>query len=516
MALLAVVVTALYLPTLHHGFLYDDLFYVTENPVVRTGLTLAGTRWAFTNFSAGYWHPLTWLSHMADVQFFGLNSGLHHATGLALHVMNSALLLLVLVRLTGSLWRPAIVAALFALHPLHVESAAWVAERKDVLSSFFWMLALLAHERRARASGRRADAAVALFFLLAILAKPIVVTLPLVLLVLDGWPLGRLAAGPGLVTVRRALLEKVPLFALTAVTVGLTILPQASTEVLPSLKVIAPRLENAAVSAVIYILKTFWPSGLAAFYPLSTQGQPWWVWSAALLFIVALSAFAVRERRRRPWLAAGWTWYLVTFLPSSGIVQVSFCARADRYTYLPLVGIFVIVAWGGAEALAHLRRGRVVGALAALAVLAALAGTSRVQLGYWKDGLTLFRHALAVTENNWLAHFGVARALQDQGDLAGAEEHYRRALVFNPGYKEAINNLGILIARRGDLQSALACFIQAASLAPQDAFPQLNIGRANERLGKRAAAREAYLRALNLDPGLAEARAGLTRLGPAP
>jgi hypothetical protein len=511
--LLALAAGALYLPTLHHAFVFDDAAHVADNPLVRRGLSGEGVRWAFTTLAGSYWHPLTWLSYMLDVELFGPKPGPLHATGLLLHAANAALLLLALARMTGAFWRPALVAALFALHPLHVESVAFAAERKDVLQAFFWMLALLAYARHARRPGPVPLGAAALFAL-SLMAKPMAVTLPAVLLILDAWPLCRAGCG-GRAPARPLLIEKIPLLLMSAAVVVLTLRGGTQTTVLLDLETLplAARLENAAVSCVLYLVKAAWPAGLAVYYPLPPGGTPALAWVSAALLLAAVTALAVRERRRRPWLAAGWAWYLVTLLPVSGVVQIGFYARADRYTYLPLVGIFVIVAWGGHELLSRLRAGTAARAAAALLPLVLMAAAARVQIATWRDPVALFGHALAVTEGNWLAHYGVAQGLGAAGDPAVVEEHYREAIRLNPGFKEARNNLGILLAKRGDLEGALLLFQEAVRARPRAAHLHANLAVTLERLGRTAEAAQAYRRALELDPGDREARAALERLG---
>jgi Flp pilus assembly protein TadD len=510
-AALAAATIALYWPVLHHGFVFDDEAYVTGNPEVLRGLGWPGLRWAATSLLSGYWHPLTWLSHMLDVSLFGLDPGPHHAAGMLLHAANAALLLLVLARMTGAFWRPALVAALFALHPLHVESVAWVAERKDVLSAFMGLLVLLAAVRAARRPGAARTAAVAGLFALAVMSKPMAVSLPLVLLLLDRWPLARLAVPGRPAPAWPRLAEKLPLLLLAALASGLALFGSSRAKVLPSLEVYSAgvRAKNAAVSAVTYLAQAAWPAKLAAFYPLYPEGPPARAWVPALALLAGVTALAWTERRRRPWLAAGWGWYLVTLLPVSGLVQLGWYARADRYTYLPLVGIFVIVAWGGAEAAGALRGARRAVPAAFVLALLALAAASRAQIAHWKDPLALFGHALEVTEGNWLAHYGLAEELERRGEAARAEEHYRATIALNPGLPEAWNNLGILVGARGDVEGALGLFREAVRRLPRAAELHYNLAVTLERAGRLAEARESYCRALELDPGNDAARAAL-------
>ena len=514
MGALFLAASALYLPTLHHTFVFDDEVHITGNAVVLRGLGWDGFRWAFTTLSGTSWHPLTWLSYMAGVELFGPRPGPQHAAGLLLHAATAALLVLLLVRMTGALWRSALVAALFALHPLHVESVAYAAERKDVLYAFFWVLALLAYVRYARRPGVAGYATVVGCFALSLMSKPMAVTLPFVALLLDAWPLGRLTAGGERARLRVRVLEKDPLLALSAAVMVLTIAGGVRTEVLLGLEVLplAARLKNVAVSSVMYLVQTVWPARLAAFYPLRTGGPTMREWVPALLFLAAFTALAIRQRRRRPWLAAGWGWYLLTLIPVSGLVQIGYYARADRYTYLPLIGIFVILVWGGCELFSRLRLGRAAGIAASALALLGFAAVSHVQVGYWRDPVALFGHALAVTDGNWLAHYGVGQALGQAGDLAAAEDHYRQAILLNPGYKEARNNLGVLLAGRGDFEGALAQFREALNVRPRAADLHANLALTLEQLGRTAEAAAAYRQALELEPGDAAVRAALERL----
>jgi tetratricopeptide (TPR) repeat protein len=514
LAILTLAVVALYLPTLRHAYVFDDEAHISGNPVVLEGLGADGVRWAITTLSGTSWHPLTWLSYMAVVEVFGPAPGPQHALGFLLHALNALLLMLALVRLTGALGRSAFAAALFALHPIHVESVACAAMRKDVLYAFFWLAALLAYVRHAHRPGPARYGLVAGVFALSLMSKPMAVTLPVALLVLDMWPLGRASGGlkPGMTHL--PLGEKLPLLALSAAVVALTAMGGTETEVLVGFDTLplAARLKNVPVSYVMYLIQTLWPSGMAVYYPLSPAGPPAWAWMSATAALAAFTALAFRERRRRPWLAAGWAWYLVTLLPVIGFLPIGFFARADRYTYLPLIGIFVIIAWGGRELLAGLRHGAVAGAAAAVFVLLLLAAIARVQVGFWRDPVSLFSHALVVTEGNWLAHYGLGQALRAGGDATAAAEHYRSAIALNPGYKEARNNLGILLAERGDPEGALAQFQEALRYRPRAADLHYNAGLALEALGRDAEAARAFRRAMDLEPGRADARAALDKL----
>ena len=504
--LLVVAVGALYLPTLRHGYALDDALFVSRNPVVQKGLGGEGLRWAFVSRTTGYWHPLTWLSHMADVQLFGLKPGPRHVQGIVLHAGSAVLLLLLLCGMTGAFWRPAFVAALFALHPLNVETVAWTAERKGVLAGFFWLLVLLAYARAAQRPGRAGRIAVVGFFALALMAKPNVVALPLVLLALDGWPLGRFAAPGARISPWQLLAGKVALFAMAAADSALTLF--SARPALPSLEILPldARLKNAAVSAVTYIAKAFLPSGLAVHYPLRPEGPPAQAWVPAVFALAAVTALAARERRRRPWLAAGWAWYIVTLLPVAGIVQLGFYARTDRYAYLPLIGVFVIVAWGGAELLARSRRGFALGAAAAAVSLFALAATTKLQVGYWKDERALYAHALEVTEENWLAHNNLGMALTRAGRGDEAIAQFAAAVRLRPEWGKPRINLGEALLRRGEAAEALRQFQTALLLLPEEPAVHDFLGQALMALGRPREAASRFAAALRLQPAYAGAR----------
>lgn len=401
---LALLTVLAFLPSLGNGYvILDDPLYVTSNPEVRQGITREGAVWALTANVANNWHPLTVLSHMLDVEVFGLPPAGHHLTSLLLHLAGVLLLFEALRRMTGAVHRSALVAALFAVHPTRVESVAWISERKDVLSGLFFMLALLAYLGWVRRPSAGRYLLVALALTLGLAAKPMLVTLPCVLLLLDFWPLGRRGLG-------RLIREKIPLFALSAASCLVTLHYQktsmAPLDVLPW----DLRLANAAVSYATYLGKAFLPRNLAVLYPFPME-IPAWKTAGAVLLLAAVTALAVWRARKSPWLLVGWLWFLGTLVPVIGLVQVGRQAMADRYTYLPFIGLFLAVVWGLAELTE--RRGAlrpVLGALAILVILG-LVGMTRAQTRHWRDGVTLFRHALAATGDNPLARRGLAKAL---------------------------------------------------------------------------------------------------------
>jgi hypothetical protein len=415
-----------YLPVRGFEFVnYDDPDYVTENLHVRSGLTANSVAWALTSRDAGNWHPLTWISHMLDCQLFGLNSGGHHLTNLALHALNTLLLFWVFTRMTGALWRSAWVALLFALHPLHVESVAWVAERKDVLSATFWFLTTLAYIRfvERRTLGRYL--AMLLWFCLGLMSKAMLVTLPFVLLLLDVWPLKRLPEGglPPTAGWWSLFLEKAPLIAVAAAASAVTFVAQrraGAVTGLDSIPILA-RTGNACISYLTYLFQAVWPANLAVFYPMPIQ-FPVLQAVAAAASVVALSLLAWRSVRRRPYVFTGWFWYLGTLVPVIGLVQVGSQARADRYTYLPLVGVFAIAGWGLAEIVERRPRAQALVVTLAVAATAAWTATTSRQLLHWRSTAALFDHALDVTSNNYVA-------LDVLGGLLQAEGHHREAIA---------------------------------------------------------------------------------------
>ncbi len=506
----------LFLPATRNGFVaFDDLDYIKANPHVREGLTPAAVAWAFT--SVGYaanWHPLTWLSHQLDVSLFGMDPAWHHAENALLHALNAVLLLLLLRALTGELLPAALAAALFAFHPLRVESVAWAAQRKDLLGGFFWIVTLLAWVRwlRRPRSGSRVPALVA--FALGLMSKPTLVALPALLLVLDLWPFGRIGRGDGQVRLRRALGEKMPFFMLAACGTSLALAAQTGTTVYGSLD-LPPgvRLANAAVSVAEYLRMTVWPRWLAVFYPHPLGMPAGERLGAALVLIAALTILAVRVRIRIPALLAGWGWYLVSLAPMSGIVQVGWQARADRYTYLPHMGLLLGVVWGVREATMANRSTRriIFGAMAIL--LAPLFILTRIQIATWRDDIVLFRHALQVTGGNWFSEFNLGSYLLDRGEVGEAVDHFRRSLADRPGDPEALNSLGVALFASGRREASLEAFREAARADAADPRPLANLGRALIEMGRQEEAAMAFREALTRNPANAVAREGLRRLG---
>ncbi|MEW6599881.1 MAG: tetratricopeptide repeat protein [Nitrospirota bacterium] len=495
----------------HEFLFYDDNMYVTENPRVQEGLSWNSVVWAFTAMHAANWHPLTWLSHILDVQIFGLNPGPHHIVNVLFHASSTVLLFLALLRMTGVIWRSAFVAALFALHPLHVESVAWVAERKDLLSAFFGLLTVLAYIHYSGRPNILRYTLTALMLALGLLSKPMLVTLPFLFLLLDYWPLGRISGrlqsansgGPVCpqTTLSRLILEKVPLLALCAVTSMLTVIAQKGGGAVADLSLgMGARIANALAGYVQYLWKTFWPVSLSVFYPHPGDTLPVWQAAGAGLFLIALTVFVLLRLRQSPWLAVGWFWYLGMLVPVIGLVQVGAQSIADRYTYLPLIGIFIMLAWELPERLRDRRFGKqALGAVSA-AVIIILAVLTWIQTGYWKTHETLFRHAISVTSDNCLAQNSLADYLIRKDDLDGAYPHLRETLRLCPKNESGWYNLGVWQRKNGELQEAVSSFNEALRLKPDYANAWSNLGAVYMTMGRIPEATDALLEATRLTP----------------
>jgi tetratricopeptide (TPR) repeat protein len=541
-ALLVLVTLALYWPATHCDFVnYDDPDYVTANPRIQAGLTPANIGWAFTTEQAGNWHPLTWCSLMLDVNLFGNKAAGFHFTNLALHAVNAALLFWLLWQMTGARWRSAGVAAVFAWHPVHVESVAWVAERKDVLSAGFGFLALIFYVQfthRARRQEPRVSPKaqvrppqskaepsfhlspftlsrfnLSTYFLLAwfcfalgLMSKPMLVTWPFVLLLLDFWPLGRFGPGRGWPLLR----EKIPFVILAVLTCVVTFVVQKSGGAMRLMESLPwdVRGENALLSYVRYLGKLFWPTDLAVFYPHPGYFPLEQVLLAGAV-LTGISALAWIQRRRYPFLLMGWLWYLGTLVPVIGLVQVGEQAMADRYLYLPSVGILILTLWGAwelARCPRSLRWGLSVAGAAALVLCLVL---TRQQLGYWRDSETLFRHALAVTDNNYTAHNNLGTALDNQGQTDPAIAQFQEALRLKPNNAEARYNLGNALTRQGRTEAALEQFQTSLTLKPDYAPAHNNLGNLLASQGQTDAAIRQFQEALRLKPDFTDAHYNL-------
>ncbi len=579
---LAAITLAVFWPVSRHDFInLDDPDYVTANPTVQAGITGPGLRWAFSGSHASNWHPVTWVSHMLDCQVFGLKAGAHHLVSLGFHIASTLLLFLALRQMTGAVWRSALVAALFAWHPLHIESVAWVAERKDVLSAFFFMLTLWTYGRyvqvqslkskvqsrppvvqgsRFEVQGSKFSGFYVLslvFFALGLMSKPMLVTLPFVLLLLDYWPLGRSAEcgmrsanshsthNASRITFhvsRNSLLpllvEKLPFLALALAAGVATVLAQHAGGAVQSLEhlPLGSRLANALTAYATYLGKMVWPKNLSVFYP--HVPVPTWQWVLSALVLVCVTALCLRQARTRPWLLMGWLWFGVMLLPVIGLVQVGWQSLADRYTYLPLIGVFIMLAWAPGTGWGRLApsarkpevstgdepsppRSRRVGlALTAVLLLGACLATTRFQLQHWQNAVTLFSHALEVTTGNWLAHNNLGTALAVQGKMEQGAEHFRAALQINPAYDDALNNYGRYLSERGEHEEAKTQLEALLRRNPRHARGHKNLGNVLFAQGDIAGGIAHYTLARQLQPDDTAAHedlaAALTRQAEAP
>jgi Flp pilus assembly protein TadD len=507
----------------NHQFVdLDDDNYVVENPPVKGGLTLAGFVWAFTTLHAGFWIPLTWLSFMWDGQLFGVHAGGFLLTNLLFHIANALLLFLWLHRTTRALGRSFLVAALFALHPLHVESVAWVTERKDVLSTFFWLLTMWAYLWYAAGPGIRRYLMVLVCFSLGLMAKPMLVTLPFVLLLLDFWPLGRLSFnGPAMeeaslkpnpgVPIRRLVWEKVPLFALSALCSVVTFCAlklMGAPLILQDLS-LTSRLSNALVAYVSYLAKMVWPSGLAVYYPHPGNAISLWQVLEAGLLLASLSLLVIWQSLRRPYLLVGWLWYLGTLVPIIGLVQAGAQSMADRFTYVPLIGLFLIVAWGTVDLTVKCRAARFLLPVGAGVVLSGLMICTWLQVRHWGDSISLFEHALRVTENNAFIHNNLGNALFRQGQVEQAMAHYAEALRLRPNDAVAHIKLGLALLSQGQVEQAMAHYAEALRLQPDFDEAHIYLGNALFRQGQVEKAMAHYAEVLRLYPRSAVAHINL-------
>jgi tetratricopeptide (TPR) repeat protein len=516
--LLAGAAFALFLPVGGNEFLaYDDHVYVVDNPALSAGLTPAGISWAFTTFHASNWHPLTWLSHMLDVQLFGLDPRGHHLMNAGIHAAAAALLFLALAGTTGAVPASAVTAAFFAVHPLHVQTVAWVAERKDVLSGLCWMLVLLMYLHYVRKPSPARYVSLVALYIFGLMAKPMLVSLPLILLLLDWWPLGRISenrtparAGKSLHSgafrkMRRCLFEKVPLLGLALVSSVLTWQAQSASGAIVAVQEYpyGLRLANALVSYLSYIVKMLWPHRLAVFYPMPLDGIAPGKVAAAVIALAMVTTLALRFVRRFPWAAMGWGWYVVTLVPVIGLVQVGNQGMADRYTYLPLIGLFMAAVWGGMQLAKQLPRVKRAVALVTAAMLVSCVVATRGELSYWNNGIALFTRALEVTPDNAIARLNLAQAYLDKGMLQDAVPHLEQAVTLLPTFKDALNDLGTTLSRLGKRQEAIGLFQRAIAVDPGYVNAYMNLGMAYVSTRNRAGAQATFLSLQNVDPAAA-------------
>jgi Flp pilus assembly protein TadD len=516
---LAVATLAVYGQVASHHFIgFDDQPYIQNNPMVSGGLTWKGIAWAFTTFYDSNWHPLAWIAHMVDVQLFGLDAGRHLLVNTLIHVANSVLLFLFLKRVTEARWPSAVVAALFALHPLHVESVAWAIERKDTLSTFFGLIALLAYARYASAPSPTRYAAVALWLALGLMAKPMLVTWPFLLLVLDYWPFRRVAWRPadGMKRFATAWLplvrEKVPLMGLIAASMVLTWMAQRTVE---SAQIIfdapvALRIPNALVSYSHYIFLTFWPANLGIYYPFAPTGPRIWRVVLAVVMLAVMTVIALREAEKRPWLIVGWLWFVGTLVPAIGLVPIGIGqAMADRYYYVPSIGLFIALVFGTAELASVWRIGRRAIVIVTAVTLVLLASVTAVQASRWRDTDTLFQHTLSVTTDNLVIEYNYGYDLMHRGEYGRAVPHFAEALRIEPRFFAALVYMGLSLEKQGKLQDAIAFYDRAVVVDPSNADVRTNLGLLLAREGRFSESAAQLNEVLRLRPNSAEAHSNL-------
>jgi tetratricopeptide (TPR) repeat protein len=495
-----------------HDFVtIDDNVYVTNNPYVDAGLTAKSIRWAFTTVKAEFWHPLTWLSLMADTQIFGSGPAGYHFTNLLLHILNTLLLFFFLRKASGNLWQSGFAASLFALHPLHVESVAWIAQRKDVLSTFFWLLTLWRYARFVEQPNRFRYGWVLVFFILGLMSKPMLLTLPFILLLLDYWPFCRFQYEGSWRSFIRAvwpyIREKLPFFGIAAAAAIVTYMAQKYGGGLDSLSPypLSARMANALISYGVYIWKMIWPQNLAFFYPFPGS-LPIWQMTAAALALGLVTALAIKSIKDRPYIIVGWLWYLGTLLPVIGLVKIGDFAMADRYTYVPLIGLFIIISWGVPDALEKWRSKTWGLTLAAIVVLAGLAAVTWVQARCWSNSIALYEHAIQVTRNNFLAHYALGDILAGKGKFEEAISHLSEAVKIRPDKTTLRNDLGRALASQGKLDESMPHFLEALRINPRNSAAHYYLGNAFAIQGHGKKAIYHFSQALRLNSDLTQDR----------
>lgn len=519
--LLSVAILLVYWQVQYFGFIdFDDKMYVIENPHVQSGLSYHGLIWAFTTTHTTNWHPLTWLSLMFDYDLYRLNPSGYHWTNIIFHIANTLLLFFVFNRMSGETWKSALVAFLFAVHPINVESVAWIAERKNVLSTLFWTLTMLTYVLYVESPVFKRYLLVMLSFTMGLLVKPMLVTLPFVLLLLDYWPLNRFPSamqgnrnGIRWSEISPLIREKLPLLVLAGVSSIVTVYAAQSGGAIKSLDTfpLDVRITNAFVSYAMYLKKMVWPQNLAIFYPHEGMISLWKVieYIAACLIISGFTIFVLFMSRRYRYLPVGWFWYIGTLMPVIGLIQVGYHAMADRYAYVPLIGIFVIISWGVSDIFSRLFARRILLILLAATVVSVSIAASWQQVQYWQSSMTIFQHALNVTKNNYQAHQGVGNVLLYQGNIDGAIAHYMEALRFKPDHAEVRNNLGMALMYRGKFEEAMNQYLEALRIKPNQAKVYNNMGVLLAKQGKMESAIAYFREALRIDPDFAGAKGNL-------
>lgn len=532
--LLVIVTLAVYGQVTNYGFInYDDPKYVYDNPYIQSGLNKESVFWSLTATYVSNWHPITWLSHMIDVEIYGINPGGHHLTNVIFHIVNSLLLCIILKKATGGLWQSGFVAALFALHPLHVESVAWISERKDVLSALFWMLTMWGYIAYVERPNIYRYILVVVFFILGLMAKPMLVTLPFVLLLLDYWPLKRLKIEncqlsrkgfrPLIFILRSSVFwEKIPLFLLVAASCIITFSVQKTGGAVGSLEILPlnTRIANALVSYISYVVKMVWPFNLSVFYPHPKLLPAWQVAGAGFL-ILTISLFVILNIRVRPYFFVGWLWYLVTLIPVIGLVQVGRQAMADRYTYIPLIGLFIVIAWEGSSSVLkwcskkwseeneQTSYGHLILSMAAISTLIVFSVVTWFQIQVWDNSIKLYEHALRVSGDSYVMHYNLGNTFFYQDKFDKAIDHYEQALSIDTQSSEANNNLGLALFRMNRIDEAVGRYLHALHLDPHFSEPHNNLGNVYASQGELNKAIHHYHEALRLDPKLSDAHNNL-------
>jgi tetratricopeptide (TPR) repeat protein len=488
--------------------LFDDPLYISDNSHIQDGLTFKNLFWATKAVYASNWHPITWISHLMDVELFGMNPGAHHLTSLIVHLVNSMLLFIILKRLTGITWASGFAAALFAVHPINAESVAWVSERKNLLCTFFFMITIWAYVRWVEKPGFNRYLLITVFFIIGLMAKPMLVTLPFVLLLIDFWPLERIRrinGKRGRTEAIKLFREKIPLFVLSLGSSMLTFLVQQSSGAVRSFESLPfqTRIANALISYVRYLGKLLSPHHFAVVYPYS-QDMPVWQVGGSLVLLIVITWISIRFIRHYPYVFVGWFWFFGSLIPVIGLIQVGSQAMADRYAYIPLIGPFILIAWGIRDATIKLRLGKIGVASVAVALISVLAAITHQQAGNWKDSITLFQHAVNETSNNHIAHHNLALALMAQDRIDEAISHLNRALEFKPVFPKAHNNLAIALAKLGRYSEAIRHYTEALRLQPDWGGALYNLGNALSALDRFEDAIKEYRKSLAVSPNDAE------------
>jgi protein O-mannosyl-transferase len=503
---------SVYLPVKDFDFVvYDDSTYVFNNPRVQGGLTFKNVLWSLTATEASNWHPLTWISHMLDIQVFGMNAGSHHLTSVGFHIINTVLLLAWLNTITGEFWKSSFVAALFALHPLHVESVAWIAERKDVLSTFFCFLALLSYTHYCQKKNRQQYLLSLFLFICALMAKPMVVTLPFVFLILDYWPLKRFPevfSNKIPVHDKRVLVallfEKIPFLVFSFLSCWITLTAQHSTVATIESFPLIPRIANSIISYTEYLAKMVCPFPLAVIYPYPRKIFLWKT-IASLFLVLSISFLAIRKLRRRPWLAVGWFWYIGTLAPVIGLVQVGVQGYADRYTYIPLIGLFIMIAWQVPEMAQSWKRKNIALSTSAAGILSVLCVLTLFQVRLWENSITLFEHAIKSTSENYVAHNNLGFSLAEKGNYNEAIAHYRKAIRIYPSFGYSLENLGFILYKQGNFEESIFHYQNAIAYNSNSERSYYMLGNTYFELKQIDKAIIYYSKALKIRPDFVEA-----------